>query len=78
MKSNINDALVQELYAQFCEAEGGVNHPVLNAWRECEKTFGEIVTSGEKTATINDLFYETIRYVVDRLDLKEGWDNPEK
>ena len=66
MKANLNNTLVEELYRDFCESEGGVNHPVQEAWCKCEEVFGEISYEG-KTASINNLFLETIRYVVDAL-----------
>ena len=68
MKSGYNDRLAEELYLQFCEAEGGVNHPVLKAWSECEDTFGQ-VEFGAKTECIDKLFRETIRYVIDSLEI---------
>ena len=69
MKANINNDLVQKLYQNFCEAEGGVDHPVLEAWHKCEEEFGEI-KFGEKTECIHNLFHETIRYVVDALQVR--------
>jgi len=64
MKSNANDNLADRLYQDFCETEGGINHPVSDAWFECEKAFGDIKIS----SPIDNLFREAIRYAVDALN----------
>lgn len=69
MQQGINDALAERLYLDFCEAEGGINHPVLEAWCKCEEVYGEITTD----SPINELFLQAIRYVIDVCELKPGW-----
>jgi hypothetical protein len=67
----INDELVTRLYQDFCEAEGGVDHPVLEAWEKCQETYGDITTGNP----IDRLFMETIRYVIDTIGIdKEAAD----
>ena len=76
MKPGFNDNLADRLYLDFCEAEGGVDHPVLEAWCKCEETFGEIAFD-KPTQCIDELFHQTIKYVIDALQISDDWDNPE-
>lgn len=76
MKPGFNDNLANRLYLDFCEAEGGVDHPVLEAWCKCEETFGEIAFD-KPTQCIDELFHQTIKYVIDALQISDDWDNPE-
>lgn len=78
MKPGFNDDLADRLYLDFCEAEGGVNHPVLEAWCKCEETFGEIAFD-KPTKCIDELFHQAIRYVIDTLQIKndENWNDVE-
>ena len=70
MKPGYNDELADRLYSDFCEAEGGVNHPVQEAWCECEDVFGEI-SYDKPTAAIAELFRQTICYVIDTLQISD-------
>lgn len=64
MKINIDSELVQEIYSYFCEAEGGVNHPLFETWCAYENEYGEI-EAGSKP---EELFIQTISFVVDYLN----------
>lgn len=69
-RTGANDELADQLALDFYEAEGGVDHPVFQAWCKCAEVFGEI-SSDRPTDCINELFRQTIRYVIDSLGIKD-------
>lgn len=58
-----SDVSTEEVYRGFCEAEGGVDHPVLAAWCEVEDAYGEI-ESGSK---LENFFVQCIDYTLSLL-----------